>query len=507
MRLLQKIKKNKEVFLLFFLYLVLRVPFLTKLPIFTDEAIYLDWGWRETQAGGNLYYSFYDGKQPLLMWIFGISERLLPDPLFAGRIVSVAAGILTMLGVYLIVKKLLNQKAAIAASVLYIAIPIFTFYDRQALMEASIAATGVWSAYFLTNLIKSGKNRYAVFLGIILGLGFFIKSSALIFIAASFLLLFANFIKSKNKSLLKSASIAIGMIFLTDILIFINPYFWATLSKTSRYSLGLSEVLSFPLSLWGQNISINSKILFFFLTPPVLAASAYGIFLIFKKHNKPLIILSVFFLLSLLFQVIFVRNPGQRYLVEFLPLALVFSIIPIYKLSKPKFNIAFALILILPLLMSLFLIFSPEKYLSTMLSITDVTEGEYVTNPGATVVPIVNYFKTMDQHEKIFVGVALNSGNPESGLIVYSQKMDNLTVGYMDSTMLRLPEDTKCVKAANGIKMYFVSRLNQQAGLERYLTRVNEIKNPYYSKYYSGIYTLNPNCSGKAFTIAPVMQD
>src|ERR1035437_2049252 len=92
--------KNKYLTLLIIFYFVFRLINLTKLPIFNDEAIYLDWGWRETHRDGFLYYSLYDAKQPFLMWIFGIAESIISDPLFAGRLVSVVSGFLTLIGIY-----------------------------------------------------------------------------------------------------------------------------------------------------------------------------------------------------------------------------------------------------------------------------------------------------------------------------------------------------------------------------------------------------------------------
>ena len=63
-RLKKVIIKNKFLTLLTIFYFVFRLVNLTKLPIFNDEAIYLDWGWRETHRAGFLYYSLYDAKQP-----------------------------------------------------------------------------------------------------------------------------------------------------------------------------------------------------------------------------------------------------------------------------------------------------------------------------------------------------------------------------------------------------------------------------------------------------------
>src|SRR5437868_2142427 len=92
---------SKYTFLILLLiYVVVRLTRLTALPIFNDEAIYLDWAWRELHTPGLLFYSLYDAKQPLLMWLFGLAEILIKDQLFAGRIVSVLTGALTLWGIW-----------------------------------------------------------------------------------------------------------------------------------------------------------------------------------------------------------------------------------------------------------------------------------------------------------------------------------------------------------------------------------------------------------------------
>ncbi len=145
---------NKYFILLIVGYFLIRLINLLGSPIFNDEAIYLDWGWRETHVPGYLYYSLYDAKQPLLMWVFGIVQQVLPDPLFSGRIVSVFTGFLTLLGIFKISQKLFDTKTAFLASVFYTVIPIFSFFDRQALMESPVSAIGIWAGYFLIKLTE-----------------------------------------------------------------------------------------------------------------------------------------------------------------------------------------------------------------------------------------------------------------------------------------------------------------------------------------------------------------
>src|SRR6266404_5132968 len=81
-------------------YFLLNTINLGLLPIFNDESIYLDWGWLSIHVPGNAYISLTDAKQPLLIWIFGIFATIFPDPLFAGRFVSVIIGSLTLAGIY-----------------------------------------------------------------------------------------------------------------------------------------------------------------------------------------------------------------------------------------------------------------------------------------------------------------------------------------------------------------------------------------------------------------------
>src|SRR3990167_7544264 len=83
-------------------YWVMRLTNLTALPIFTDEAIYIRWA----QIGGRdaswRFISLTDGKQPLFTWAMMVSLRLFQDPLFAGRLVSVISGLLSLIGMYVL---------------------------------------------------------------------------------------------------------------------------------------------------------------------------------------------------------------------------------------------------------------------------------------------------------------------------------------------------------------------------------------------------------------------
>src|SRR5258708_36846710 len=91
---------------------------LTRLPIFNDESIYLDWAWSFTHMQGHLFDSLGDAKQPLMIWIFAFFENFFEDPLFAGRFVAVLIGSLTMIGVYQLAEKMFTRRVAGVAALL-----------------------------------------------------------------------------------------------------------------------------------------------------------------------------------------------------------------------------------------------------------------------------------------------------------------------------------------------------------------------------------------------------
>ncbi len=159
--------KDKILLSLCAFYLLLTSANLTILPIFNDESIYLDWAIRSTTVPGMLYYSVYDGKPPLMIWLFGISEYFISDPLFAGRLVSVIFGLLTLIGLFFLSRLFLDKKSAYITCLLYIFTPLIYFFNRQALMESGVATAGVWSTYFFLLFMKNKNTKYAIFSGLI----------------------------------------------------------------------------------------------------------------------------------------------------------------------------------------------------------------------------------------------------------------------------------------------------------------------------------------------------
>ncbi len=504
-KLFNFIINNKYLLLLSVFYFFLRIINLTNFPIFNDEAIYLDWGWRETHTPGFLYYSLYDAKQPLLMWIFGIAQEILSNPLFAGRIVSVLAGFMTLIGIYKISKKLFDTKTALVAMLFYTIIPLFSFYDRQALMESSISAVGIWAGYYLILFSEKKLYRYSIILGLILGIGFFIKSSAIIFLASFFITsIYLLKLSSKKGKTLENIFLTIIIFLVTILLLLINPQFWATLGLHSRFSLSLKEIALFPINIWINSTVANTRIAFFYLTPFIFTASVFAMIKMFSFSAKHKIFL-LFFVSSIFIETFIAKGATDRYVVAFLPFLVIlfsFVLLEVFKKNKLAGYGFFFLSFVIPFLLVLYQITNFAGYIKTMGKISGYSHSTYLSGftSGYGVNEAVSYFKSLSKKEDFIIGIAENTGNPESALQVYFNKSKNPKVVYMDSKLLPVNvNDYECL--STGIKTYFVSRDNQQGGLEKFLTKIKTIDNPH-GQNSIGIFKLKEGCKGKTLEIS-----
>ena len=498
------IKDHKLILLVSVFYFVFRLINLTKAPLFNDEAIYLDWGFREIHKPGFLYYSLYDGKAPFLMWIFGILESFF-SPAFSGRIVSVFAGFITLIGLYKISKVFFDRNVALLSAFLYAIIPIFSFYDRQALMESSIAAVGVWSFYFLANFFKSNNYKESIYLGLILGIGFFVKNSSFIFfITIALSIIFHLIYKNKKSNLINKTFVLLLSFFLSIFLLIINPQFWSTLGGNDRFILPLKELLSLPINIWVTNLVINLQISFFYLTPLFFIFCILGIIL-FLKNEKNLLLI-YYFLTSLLLETITIKSASQRYIEAFLPLTIIFVSYLFFYLFKnyKKFTkFAFLILISFPLLLSILQIESQSNYLLFMGKLTKYNNGEYLNSftSGYGVDSAIDYIKNYSNGADISVGFAENTGNPESAIIAQFARDKHIQAAYLDSKLIGIDISSyKCLDVSK--PLIFVARDSQQGGLDNFLQKIKTIKNPY-GENKIGIYELKPNCKGKTLYLSP----
>ncbi len=442
------------------LYLFSRLINLTKLPIFNDEAIYLDWGWKSLHTSAGLFYSLYDAKPPFLIWIFGIFESVINSPLFVGRLVSVTAGLLTLIGIYKVAKSLEGSRVALLASVLYIVIPLFAFFDRQALMESSVTAAGVWSFYFLLKILENKRDKYIIYLGLTLGIGIFIKLQALVFLfPVFFILMYHKLFKQVVFSLVTTLVVLSPLLF--------QKIFWSSFSSNSRFMLSIPEILSFPFSLWINNVSTTASVSFFHLTPVIFMLAIYGTYLFLKRKKATL---PVFFLVNIILVLFLGRSLNPRYLSAFLVSIPIFCSYAILNIKKP-FAFLVGVIAVLPAAaFTTLLFFSPITYFNFLDKMTVTSQKDSYMNDwtsGYGMPETVNHLESLSKDKQIVVGVRLDAGNPESAIFTYFNGSKNVMVTYLDPRILN-PDLLKLTCLPSNIPVYFVARDGILNGLDKF---------------------------------------
>src|SRR6266568_2031757 len=505
MKYLDKFSKH-PLLILFIFYFIFTFINLTLLPIFNDESIYLDWGWLSIHVPGNAYISLTDAKQPLLIWIFGIFATIFPDPLFAGRFVSVIIGSLTLAGIYSLSKKLLDKQTAFLSSLIYAITPIFVFYNRQALMEASVACVGIWSGSMLLTLLQKPSLKRGILLGIILGLGFFTKSSTLLFIVSATILVLFYLWREKKKRLFSSFLVTLVSIFIVDFILLINPLFWQTFSSNSRYAYTIGELLMFPFIPWAVHFYGFLEIGFVYITPFVFLASLWGIYLLIKKRVTYTVGIFFYFIFALLLEIFTVKGQSQRYLVDFLPFL---SIPAAYVLgnfwqgSNVK-KISVVISLFIPFAPSLMILFAPDAYIVQLAKVSSYsdTSDVYGYTAGYSINETLQYIKEHSVPNKpTIVFFALWTGNPENAMDVYSFKSANLYPLRIDSRFFPNLTSYQCM--TSDFPTYFVTRDGIRAGLDNYFFLKKTI--PTHDPAYAiKIYTPSKHCHGKTLSLSDV---
>src|SRR3989344_5907762 len=164
-------------------FLLLRLVNLDLIPVFADEAIYIRWAQLIGSDWHNFFIPLSDGKTPLFMWLLAPLLKLGADPLLTGRVLSVAAGLATVIGVYLLTKKLFDKTTAIWAAGLATLQPFLVFYDRLSLVDSLLSALIVWSAYFAWSLWAKPELIIALWLGLVWAATLLTKPAAGTFLA------------------------------------------------------------------------------------------------------------------------------------------------------------------------------------------------------------------------------------------------------------------------------------------------------------------------------------
>lgn len=283
------------------LYFITRLTNLTKLPIFTDEAIYIRWSQIGSRDPNWRYISLVDGKQPLFTWIMMVFLRVIRDPLMAGRLVSVIAGLGTTVGMWFTAHELFkSKKVAFAASLLYILIPFGLMYDRMALYDSLSGALSIWSLYLSILLVRRLRLDVALLLGMSIGLAVLNKTSGFfsLYLLPGTLLLF-DWTKSKRTQRL---FLWIGLVVVAALIseamysiLRLSPLYAMIGQKDTVFVYSFHEWLTHPFNFLYGNIHGLFDWAIHYLTWPVFITAILTGLSLWKWPREKLLLLGWWF--------------------------------------------------------------------------------------------------------------------------------------------------------------------------------------------------------------------
>lgn len=316
--------------LLLSFYVLTRLTRLDLIPVFVDEANYLYWAKIIAETNRGWFITLTAGKPPVFLWLMVPFLKILPAGayLLAGRLPSVLAGALTLLGVFKLTGLMTgSRRAAYLATVFVVITPFLLFYDRLALYDSLLTAAMVWVGYFTVRAGRTGKIADAVLWGASLGAAFLSKPTAVLYWGLTPAVFLLFYLQTRGKrhwfraALLILIALALGQGIHHSLIISrgYNDY----LNRALDYKPSLAQLLADPFGLWAKNLPDSFKWLWAYLTPPVfLGALVSQVFILWKDRRNGLAVL-ILWLAPILVLSFFGRTYFPRYFLFTIPFLLL----------------------------------------------------------------------------------------------------------------------------------------------------------------------------------------
>ncbi len=417
------------------LYFITRLTNILALPIFTDEAIYTRWAQIAKNDAAWLFISLTDGKQPLFIWMAILFMPFTKDPLLAGRLVSVFAGLSTVVGLYFLTTELFNnKKMALLASLFYIFYPFALVYDRIALYDSLVATFAVWSLYIEILLVKRLKFILAVVLGVVIGLGMLTKTSAdffLVLLPAS-LLLFPFKDKMQNKKFRKwvvFAGVAVVLANLLYFLLRLSPLYYIINQKNAVFIYPFKEWIQHPFTYLFSNLSGLTSWLLGYMTIPFLLLVLTA-FLFKQKFLREKILLLLWFIVPFFALAVFGKLIYPRFILFMTIPLLVLATFALYQLLQAA---RYKVLQVLVFLVFTILFFKTDYFILTNFSkapIPQTDKEQFLTDwpSGVGVKETVSFLEKKAKEGKIYVGTEGTFGLMPYSLEIYLHDNKNIKI-------------------------------------------------------------------------------
>ena len=434
-------KHSKVIFFLVLivaLYFLVRIPSLTYQPIFADEAIYVRWAQIAKAEPTLRFISLQDGKTPFYMWMMAPFLELFTNPLFAGRLLSVISGFVTLLGVFWIGKTYFSIRAGLFGALLVAITPFMIFFDRMALVDSMLAAFTIWIIYWALKLAHEQNAQNAIILGLLLGAGWLTKTPGMVNVALLPMLgLFFDFKKSHLKPrLVKFGSYFAGSAFIAVFLYLIqriDPNFHQLSSRNSDYIHPLTRLLEYPLDPLIPHFKDTIAFSYGFFGPIVILIP-FILWMIYKTKSKVAVILLLWSLIPFVYELEFIKAYTARYILYCIPPLLLLGgvtldwLIERLKILGNAGFVVVGLFFAASLSWMVYFVIPLHTNLAT-LPIANAERRGYLEDwtAGYGLDEIANYLILASQNETVVVGTEGGFGTLPDGLVIHLDRYFHTT--------------------------------------------------------------------------------
>ncbi len=267
---------------LLLLLFVWRIIFIqtSQLDLSPDEAYYWDWS-RHLDWG---YYS----KPPMIAWIIGASTWLFGNTVLGIRLPAALLSTLSLIPLYLLSKRLFNEKVGLAAVLISISNPgaclpgfVMTI-DAPLLFFWSLGLYTLWLA-----LEEPQRPLWWIITGIVTGLGLLSKQTMAAFWALAAIYVLAN---RNRRALIKRPwpylAIGIFLFSLLPVILWNEKHGWITLEHTAHHFEGLEKDGGFHLKTFlqfvGSQFGIISPVSFLL----IFTVGTWSVLMFKKTENR-----------------------------------------------------------------------------------------------------------------------------------------------------------------------------------------------------------------------------
>ncbi len=474
---------------IFVLAILLRVSNLQLLPIFNDESTYIRYGMHQLHEPDHNPYSLLIGKEPLLPFLYAFTGSTINNLLLGSRLVTVLLSLITLLGLYMVTKEMLQvgirsrhgvlklvqddvngEMATVFACLLYAVVPYAVFFDRLALMDSAVGTIAVWSLYLTHRIIKKTTWMNGLLLGTVLGLGLWIKFSSAMYVVLYVLVVsyygYKNQEKVSNGTSLLQLLVPIilaGVIFLP---LESHSYYIEHLQLLGQYTYPLFSIFSFPLTIWMTNFLHVFNWMFFLLTPLVFCLALWGVVVDKKKlYMLPVVWFVIPFFYEVLYAKLFTSRQAFSLIIPLLILA-GYGLARLWMRHKTAGYAALGIIVAVSLYVDSVLLSNPPAFPSLFPGQTKADLDAYVQgfSSGYGVQEAISYLQLQAKQQPITVVIRNDHGNPEDAIVGYLHYQKNTKVIPLNDPQSQIGEVFK----QTDTPVYSVSRGPYYAGLESY---------------------------------------